>query len=314
METSGAFGTISQAEHEAKSIRRFIHNWPGLGELDIWLERVKSLSRPALGLVEVSRPSPVNRGRIMQGSEAEWQIDVMGPDSEDFNFWATKRLTDSIQGALWQAQLIPLYYFDWEYPAVKARWTGTVYYQAPWRTTYRVAVVAEDAEGGFSLASVSNILGAAQGDDADWQGFEVVWPEYPSGSGWAVRFWVFYWYPLSTRWDFIDVVEASGREWYRYVYDEETWRRPSESPPFAWRYRGGFNLPTSSTIFARRFMRVSGISSRMLEHPEREGVWNGVITFHTCCDVSRLDKPGLSVVEVPELMGRIESRVSVTSG
>ncbi|MCY3594415.1 MAG: hypothetical protein OXH01_04145 [Bacteroidetes bacterium] len=290
METSEAFGTISQAEHEAKSIRRFIHRWPGLGGLDIWVERAKSLSRPALGLVEVSRPTPLNRGRIMQGSEAEWQIDVMGPDDEDFNFWATKRLTDSIQGALWQAQLIPVYFFDWCYPVVKSMYVG----DAEATVKAKVGVVAQDPDGGLSMAGVSEVMVPEVPSGV----VEVVWPEYPSGSGWAARFKVYY---DDVLWR--TKLVKRNQEWYRttLVLADGPDEVSDDTPP------------ASSTIFARRFMRLSGISSRMLEHPEREGVWNGVITFQTCCDVSRLDKPGLTVANVPEVIERIESRVSVTT-
>ena len=288
MITSEAFGTISQAEHEAKSIRRFIHNWPGLGGLDIWVERAKSLSRPALGLVEVSRPTPLNRGRIMQGSEADWQIDVMGPDSEDFNFWSTKRLTDSIQGALWQAQIIPLYYFDWAYPVVKAMYVG----DGEPSVEATIGVVAQDADGGLSLAGTTKVMVPSTPSGS----VEVVWPEYPSGAGWAARFRIYY---DNVRWR--TKLVNRNHEWYRTTLSLAN--GPDEPD--------GDSPPETSTIFARRFLRLFSISSRMLEHPEREGVWNGVVTFHTCCDVSRLDRPGLEPVDVPELIGRIESQVRV---
>ena len=296
LDYSAAFGTISQSEHEAKSIRRFIHTWPGFGNFDIWMERAKSLRRPALGLVEVSRPQPRNRGRILQGSEADWQIDVMGPDSEPFNYWATKKITDSLQGALWQVQLIPLYYFNWRYPAVKAHYIGDQTLSEVNTVTRLVGVVAEDREGGTSLAGLSQVEVPEPLQDGD--AVEIVWPEYPLGSGWAAKFRIFY--GTEANLSLWRVLDAEPYEWARtsLVLTGGPDDGLSGSPP------------ETSTIFARRFLRLTQISSRMLEHPEREGVWNGVITFTSICDVSRLRLPGLEAAEVPELMQEITTRLS----
>lgn len=294
-----AAGTISQSSHEARSIRRWLHYWPGFGELDIHLERVKNLSRPALGLMEVSRPEPQNRGRIMQGSEAEWQIDVMGPDDQESNFWATRDITDSIQGALWQAKLIPLYYYDWRYPAVKSRYLGNQDLENVDVVTKVVGVAAVDPDGGVSLAGTSEV--AIPQTLAEGDSIEVVWPQYPPGNGWAEFFWVYYGDTADemTRWR---IFPAEKTDWSRttLVLDDG----PDDNA-------AGEIAPTDSVIFGRRFMRLTSIRTRMLEHPDREGVWNGMVMFHTCCDVSRLEYPGLAVDEVPDLMRRIHSDVTV---
>lgn len=57
---------------------------------------------------------------------------------------------------------------------------------------------------------------------------------------------------------------------------------------------GGASPPSSSIFFANRYLRVvdDQVSSRVLEHPSADGVFNGSVSFRTRVESARIQRPG----------------------
>jgi hypothetical protein len=65
---------------------------------------------------------------------------------------------------------------------------------------------------------------------------------------------------------------------------------------------GGVSPPSSSVFFANRYMRVppEDVSSRGVEHPAADGVFNGFVSFKTFTESVRIAKSGATSLE-PEI-------------
>ena len=61
---------------------------------------------------------------------------------------------------------------------------------------------------------------------------------------------------------------------------------------------GGSQPPSSSVFFANRYLRIdpSEVTSRMMEHPSADGVFNGSVSFRTITESVRQARPGQAPV------------------
>lgn len=276
--------TIALGDHQMRSIRRWLHEIPECADLPIYVERARSLVRPSLGLKSVDASS-MQHGRLITEERTPWQIDVMGRD-----IWETKRLSNTITGWLNQARRIPLRLFDWPYPVAHAL-------GAAGDTTYRVAVSALDYEGNESLPAASSVDAVAGAE------VTVVWPEWPAGTPIATGGWRIYGARPGedlALWASVAAQEPSPPErWYRHTLDFGSGSPASTDAPAA-----------TSDMFANRLISVESITSRDVEHPDRDGIWNSFISVVTCLYGARLLRPGLPPSDVPDVMRTIEVEVT----
>ena len=278
-----ATDTIDLSEHEFRSVRRWLHDLEGFGDLPIYLERPQYLERPSLGLCETTRTSE-DRGRSMLLSKASWMVEVFGED-----FWETKRLMAAVRSHLLQVALIPLWLFDWRYPAVLAGADP-----AGAGSDWVVGVSAVDVEGRESLCGLVDVEvpdGAAVG---------VAWPTWPY-FGSVASSWRVYTGQTEGELALVDEVENDQRREWRFA-------TPSLGDG------DGSPQTEGSVIGANAFMRVlcgpgQAPSGQMTEDAARNGIWNGAVTFHTSVDLSRLRAPGLGYDLVPRPIGEIWHRI-----
>jgi hypothetical protein len=62
--------------------------------------------------------------------------------------------------------------------------------------------------------------------------------------------------------------------------------------------------PPTSSVFFYRFMRVDGVQSTMLEHPDTDGIFNGIVSLQTSLLSQRLlpSAPAVEIIEIEEVV------------
>ena len=282
------FDTIALDTHEMRSVRRWLHTRPELADLPIYIERPRKMARPSLWLEEMNRPNSPDRGRLMVSNMATWQVTVCGTDH-----WTTKRLVAVLCGHLRQIMLIPLRLFDWSYPAVKARSAGTGDDETK---TGHIGVTALDHEGNETLAGMATVEVPLGAD------VEALWPDWPQVTPVAVDgYRVYFGWGADdlVLWEEFEADAHPPERWHVRRLSVSTDQTTSRTKP-----------PTDSEISANRFMRVTGIDTRMMEHGDRDGIWDGIVSIRTETDSARVLYPGLAASDVPTLLARVETTVS----
>jgi hypothetical protein len=241
---------LDLSEHELRSLRKWLNAaYPGR---DIHLGRPETeFDRPAFVLTQATPRFDTERGRH-GGLEIEttWQIEVLGED-----VMTTRRETAEIRERLLTSRNVPLYLWSWRYPsptvevvpAVGALSAGNV----------SVIVTAVNHQGEESLGSDPVSVTVAANDAID-----VLIPPWPRQSRVAEVFRVFAGAPGTEQL----VAEITDLPANAMATVLRVTSLAAGAPP-----------PSSSVSFFYRFMRVLGAETELLEHPSKDGVWNGFV-------------------------------------
>ena len=262
--------TVALDEHELRSIRRWLNQMVTVNGRDIHLHRPpEDFSRPAFVLKEIDR-TEVDRGRSMTLSEADWQIEVLYED-----FWATKRVTAEIRQRLLQLERIPLYLWGWQFPGLWLEELPGAGSLPAGEVSVGVSAVSHEDEE--SLVSETKQITVALNSAV-----RVSWTPWPRAASVAKEYRVY--------------AGASGAETVEAtVADPLGAHRRLVFHDLATLAGGGASPPASSVFFADRYMRVhprEQISSRLMEHPSADGVFNGFVNFRTRTESVRVAQPG----------------------
>lgn len=261
---------LDLAEHELRSLRRFLNTlYP---DLAIYISRPEApFERPALFLKESAPRRFEDRGRGLGVlSEASWQIEVLGVD-----YWGTKRDVAKISSNLLHRMLVPLYLWGWRYPPPEV--VETVAGGSLPAGELSIAVTAVDVDDKESLAEAVAVTVPAAGSSVRLR----ISP-WPRQSGVAVKYRVY--------------AGAEGEEKLALTIDDVgADPMPVEALLTALPAPAAPALPDSSVMFFR-FMRVEGVQTDFLEHPQIDGVFNGIISLQTSV-LSQRYFPGAPVVE-----------------
>ncbi len=259
--------TIALDEHELRSLRRWLNEFATVSGRDIYLQRAPAdFARPAYVLKEVDR-NPVDRGRSFTMDEVDWQIEILSID-----FWAMKREIQEIRQRFLQSTRIPLYLWGWQYPDIYIEeLSGQGSLPAG---EVSVGVSAVNHEGEESLVSSTVQVTVAAGSAV-----RVSWTPWPRGVPVAKEYRVY--------------AGATGAETLEATVTEPG-KRLSVFHDIASLVGGGASKPLSSVFFANRYMRIvhDQISSRGMEHPAADGVFNGIVSFQTRTESVRIARPG----------------------
>jgi hypothetical protein len=259
--------TIALDEHELRSLRRWLNQFATVNGRDIFLQRAPlDFARPAYVLKEIDR-RPLDRGRSMTAEETDWQLEILTTD-----FWDTKRETSEIRQRLLQSLRVPLYLWSWQFPPATVEELSGQGSLPAGEVSVRVSAVSHDSEE--SLASTAVAVTVASGSAV-----RVSWTPWPRGATVAKEYRVY--------------AGASGAETL-----EQTIIDPGDGLPLFSDLTalagGGSTPPASSVFFANRYLRIEPeqVSSRIMEHPSADDVFNGYVTFRTCVESVRIARPG----------------------
>lgn len=260
---------VDLSEHEFRSMRGWLNGlFPGVS---IYIHRPDTgFSRPALVLSESVPRRFEDHGRgfgVM--SHASWQIEVLGTD-----FFSTKRDTAKISERLLTGLLVPCYLYGWRYPAPD--------------------VLEVPGEGSLAAGQLSVVVTAVNAQEEETLGTGSV---VTVSAGSAADVVIAPWPRQATVAEVYRVYAgAAGSE----VFQVEV--SPQDEPsPLTHRLLSvagaGAAVPTSS-VFFHRFMRVDGAQSQILEHPDTDGIFNGIVSVQTSLLSQRLMPMAPSVAEI----------------
>jgi len=257
------FQDVSLVEHQFRSIRKWLNALFGDPDLAIWIGRPEAnFSRPCL-VISPGDTSMIDRGRHLSEQEVPWTVEYLAPLGAR---WEAERAADKIMSKLQRVNLIPMYLHGWSHPPIQvvAASGGSI----P-AGEVSVRVTAVNAEGEESLPSEAEVVTVEEDGS-----LQVVLTSWPRWAGVAKEYRVF--------------AGAAGAE--KLV---DSFSVPEDAVPGVPLIHtlldvpAGVTNPPTSSVFFYRFMRVRSIGSRVLEHPETDGVWNATVTFTTNVLTSR---------------------------
>lgn len=242
-------GALDLGEHELRSLRGWLNGmYPGR---TIWITRpTTEFERPAFTLSQVVPRVPTDFGRGFGVQyQTSYQIEVLGVD-----FWQTKREVAEISERLLTSLLVPLYLYSWQYPSP--------------------SVEVVPGGGALPAGDVSVIVTAVNSWDEESLGSEPVVVTVPAGA--AVNVLIAPW-PRQSRVaeEFRVYAGASGSEQLQVEVADLPASPVSTVVPLT-SVGAGASPPTAS-VFFYRFMRVESVETELLEHPSKDGVFNGYV-------------------------------------
>lgn len=267
--------TIALDDHELRSIRRWLNEFATVNGKDIWLTRPPGdFTRPAYVIKETER-MPMDRGRSMTVSDADWQIEIL-----DIDFNQTRQTVAEIRQRLLQVLRIPLYLYGWQYPDIYLEELPGVGSLPAGEVSVGVTAVNNESEE--SLMSKTEQITVALNS-----AIRVSWTPWPRGVPVAKEYNV-YAGALASETKEAGPIASPGS-------------RVNVFQTITSLAGGGATPPSSSVFFANRYMRVdpSFTRSRTLEHPSADDVFNGFVNFRTMVESVRIAQPGLTKVEQP---------------
>jgi len=265
--------TIEQTEHEYRSIRAWLNDFVTFNGRDIWLQRPPTdFTRPALNIKRIESPTAMAQGRNFIKNVNDWQIEVLVEDTGSGvgGFWQAEREISEIKQRLLQSELIPLYLWAWQPPPIAISEVPSGGSLPAGLVSVKVTAVNYDGEE--SLATDSVALTVALNSSVEV----------------AIRPW-----PRSAS-------VAEDYKVYAGAVDAETFEatvnvpKPSVENIFhtiTSLAGGGAVLPTSSKMFSH-FLRITNVVTRVMEHPALDSVFNGLVSFRTENQLSRIARPG----------------------
>lgn len=265
--------TIEQTEHEYRSIRAWLNEFVTFTGRDIHLQRPPNdFTRPALNIKRIESPQAAQQGRSLIKNTNDWQIEVLVEDTGSGvgGFWQAEREISEIKQRLLQSELIPLYLWGWQPPPIAITEVPGGGSLPAGEVSVKVTAVNYDGEE--SLATDSVALTVALNS-----AIEVAISPWPRSASVAEDFKV-----------------------YAGAVDAETFEATVNVPKPAIEnvfhsitslVGGGAALPTSSKMFSH-FLRVKNVVTRVMEHPALDSVFNGLVSFRTENQLSRIARPG----------------------
>lgn len=263
--------TIALDEHELRSLRGWLNQMASVNGKDIWLQRAPSdFTRPAFVLKEVDR-NVVDRGRSFTMDETDWQLEILTDD-----FWEMKQITAEIRQRCLQSSRVPLYLYGWQYPDIYIEELPSQGSLPAGEVSVGVSAVNHEDEESL-LSSTVQITVALN------SAVRVSWTPWPRAVPVAKEYRVY--------------AGATGAEQLQVTVPDPG-KRLNVFTDLA-SVGAGASPPSSSVFFANRYLRIvpAETSTRSMEHPAADGVFNGYVNFRTRVESVRIARPGAAALE-----------------